>query len=126
MAYDYTDDIAFAESVISEFGDVYIFERMDSVIDTDNPLVANAGNPVVFSIPGVGLEVIGSSFGRYVDLTDLIKNHDKSILTPGYQLDDIETFHTVTEPGGKIWKIGQVMTFAPADVPVLHFVGLKR
>lgn len=126
MAYDYSDDLAFAQTVISEFGELYTFEKPGLTINPLDPLGPSLDAPVTFQLAGVGVEVIGTSFGRYVDITDLVKNHSRVILTPGYAAEDIETFALVTDAAGVAWTIGEVMSFAPGNTKLLHFVGLNK
>lgn len=126
MPYDYSDDVALAVEMITEFGAVMTFSRKDAAIDDADPLGPSLVADTTFELPGVGIEVIGSSFGRYVNIEELITKHDRVILTPGYAAQDIETFHFMTDAAGVTWKIGKVMSFEPGDTRVLHFVGLTR
>lgn len=126
MAYDYSGDLEFAQTIIAEFGSSHTFTRLDEVLDINDPLAENVGASVTVTMPGVSLEVIGNEFGRYVDVRDMIKTYDKVVLFPGYAAADIETFNFVTDADGVVWMIGDVMSFKPADVSLLHFVGLKK
>lgn len=126
MAYDYSDDLAFAQTVISEFGELYTFEKHGVSVDPSDPLGPSLDANVSFQLAGVGIEVIGTSFGRYVDITDLVKTHSRVILTAGYAAQDIETFALVTDATGQAWSMGEVMSFAPGDTKLLHFIGLNK
>lgn len=126
MAYDYSDDLAFAQTVIAEFGQLFTFEKLGETVNPVDPLGPSLEAPVTFQLAGVGIEVIGTSFGRYVDITDLVKTHSRVILTPGYAAQDIETFALVTDAAGEAWAMGEVMSFTPGDTRLLHFIGLNK
>jgi len=122
--YDYSDDLAFAVEVITEFGSPYTLTRLDKGVDPDNPLgpslVANATTNAF----GVNIEVIGNEFGRYINLKDLLAKHDGVVLFPGHTSIDYSSYHLLTDLDTKVWKIGEVMTFKPGNLAILHFVGI--
>lgn len=125
MAYDYSDDLAFATEMITEFGGECTFTKQDSTIDPDDPLGPSLVADTTVTAFGVGLEVIGNEFGKYIDLKELVAKHDRVILFPGHATEDYSSYHMLTDADGETWKIGNVMTFKPGTLALLHFVGLK-
>ena len=124
MAYDYSDDLAFAVEMITEFGGSCTFERLASDVNPADPLGPSLVASTTVTAPGVGLEVIGNEFGKYIDLKELVAKHDRVILFPGNATEDYSEYHNLTDLDGKVWKIGKVMTFKPGSLALLHFVGL--
>lgn len=130
MAYDYTDDVAFALEMVAEFGRPVSFVKVSSVPgDADKPLHGPTAEPVtVPDIPAAFVEP--SSVIRLGQSTDqrpgLWKETTQIALVAPVAGHDLATFTKLLDSDGTGWKIEHVEAFKPGDTLLLYFVGVRR
>lgn len=129
MAYDYTDDIAFAIEMVAEFGRAVSFGKLAEGVNAADPLGAptSAAPPAV---PGISAAFVYPSgvqnLGLRVSSPALFKSAEQIAIVAADGVNDFAAFDMVTDIDGSIWKIVAVDVFKPGPVPVLYYVGVAR
>lgn len=130
MAYDYSDDVAFAQEMIAEFGRQIVLVKYSGIPgDANKPLHGPTAPPTrVEDIFAAFLEP--SSVIRLGQSTEqrpgLWKDSTQIALIAADGANDFATFHAIEDSDGSGWKIEHVETLKPGATAVLYFVGVKR
>jgi hypothetical protein len=130
MAYDYTDDVAFALEMVAEYGRPVSFVKVSGTPgDATKPLHGPTVEPEI--LPGIMAAFVEpSSVIRLGQSTEqkpgLWKNTTQIALVAPVEGQDLATFTTITDSDGTGWKIEHVEALKPGLVTVLYYVGVKR
>lgn len=130
MAYDYTDDVAFAQEMIAEFGRAVVMVRASATPgDATKPLHGPSAAPTrVTDVMAAFVEL--SSVQRLGAATTtgpgFWKEATKVMLIAPDGTNDFTTFTAVEDDDGNEWKITMADAFKPGDTVLLYFVGVKR
>lgn len=130
MAYNYSDDVAFAVEMIAEYGRAVTFvKQLSAPANATKPLHGPAAAPVVLS--GIMAAFVEpSSVIRLGQSTDqkpgLWKETTQIALVAPVAGHDLTTFTTLTDSDGTGWKIEHVEAFKPGDTLLLYYVGVRR
>ena len=133
MAYDYSDDVAFAVEMIAEYGRAVSFVKSSST--PGNPAKPLHGpdpeETPSLVVPGIMAAFVEpSSVIRLGASTEqkpgLWKNSTKIALVAPDGTNDFTTFTAITDADNSGWKIEHVEELKPGLVTVLYYVGVKR
>lgn len=129
MAYDYSDDVAFAVEVVAEFGRVVTFIKKGAATVT----AADALNPVlaapveVPAIPAAFVYPAGTlNLGLSAASAALFKASEQIAIVAATPLHDFALFDFIRDFDGSTWKINKGETLAPGNARVLHYIGVSR
>lgn len=130
MAYDYSDDVAFAIEMIAEYGRAVSFTKFSAVPgDPTKPLHGPTEEPIVvadvmaaFVEPSSVIRLGASSTNQ----PGLWKESTKIALVGQVEGQDLTTFSTIIDSDGSGWKIEHVEELKPGPTTVLYYVGVKR
>lgn len=127
MAYDYTDDVAFAVEMVEEFGRGVQFVTLSETRDDANPLAGSTTQPTVSDpIPAVFVAIAGlNELGASAEIRDLLKAYEQTCLVAP-STTDYEACQLIRESDGGEWKIGRVLKFMPGDTALLYYIGVNR
>lgn len=128
MAYDYSEDLAFAVETINEYGRPVSFYKEAKDVDAANPLGApedptpSAPVKAVFVYPS-GVQNLGS-FGF---LASTFKDFEQvAMIAPSAAVGDYYDQTHLIDFDGSTWAIGKVDKFQPGDTALLYYVGVNR
>lgn len=129
MAYDYTDDVAFAVEMIAEFGRAVTFVKASATPADANKPLHGVGAPT--TVPDIMAAFVEpSSVIRLGASTEqkpgLWKESTKIALVAPDGTNDFTTFTAITDSDGSGWKIEHVEELKPGDTTVLYYVGVRR
>ena len=131
MAYDYAEDIAFAQEVIAEFGRPCTFEIVTSTpADTSKPWNGPAA-PVAASssaVPAAFVPVSGAGLGKQVEEDMLLHRAQQVCLVAPSAAEpsfDFAACHRVQD-GGVSWRVVKAEVFRPGGSALLYALGLAR
>lgn len=130
MAYDYSDDVVFANEMIAEFGrPVTFIKHSGTPGDATKPLHGPSADPL--EVPGIYAAFLEpSSVVRLGQGTDqrpgLWKDSTRIMLVAPDGTNDFSTFHAIEDSDGSGWKIEHVEVLQPGATIVLYYVGVKR
>lgn len=127
MAYDYTDDVAFAVESVAEYGRAVKFKRLAETVDPANPLAGPVAAPALSDpVPAVFVVLTGNnSLGISKRTVDLMKNSEQVALIAPSAIDYAAQTHIV-DFDNSVWKIDLIDKFMPGAVPVLYYIGVSR
>lgn len=130
MAYDYTDDVAFALEMIAEYGRAILFVKQSSTPGNPaKPLHGPTAAPLV--VPDIMAVFVEPSsvirLGAAVNQNPgLWKETTKIALVAPDGTNDFTTFTTITDTDGSGWKIEHTEELKPGDTALLYYVGVRR
>lgn len=126
MAYDYTDDVAFARQEIAEYGrPVTLLKQPSGAADPNNPLAGPSG--AVESVPTVAAFVYPTgltNLGMGTVSVELFKHCDAIALIANIDGHDVSEFDQLDD-GDRTYAIDEVKTFKPGDTVLLYYVGVR-
>lgn len=127
MAYDYTDDIAFAVESVAEYGRPVRFRKVNTAVDAANPLAGPTAAPVLSdAVPAVFVVLTGNnSFGISKQTVELMKASEQTAMIAPSGVD-YEEFTHIVDFDNSVWKIDVIDKLMPGVVPVLYFIGVSR
>jgi len=128
MAYDYSDDVAFALEMISEYGRLVDFHQLsETPVDPDKPL---EGNGAPTTIAGVWACFVEPSslrqLGIRVTREGVWKDSTQIALVAPDGINDLTDFTSITDSDGSTWAIDATDKLRPGETTVLYFIGVKR
>ncbi len=126
MAYDYTDDVAFAVEMVAEFGRAIRFVLLNETVNDADPLAAPPAPALSAPVPAVFVAPTGVvDLGATATTRDLLKGFEQvAIVAPS--AIDYEAAEKVRDHDGSEWKIGRVLKFQPGDTALLYYIGVNR
>lgn len=132
MAYDYSDDVAFAVEMVAEYGRAVSFVKASATVaDATKPLHGPGVGQPPLTVPGIMAAFVEPSsvvkLGASTETTPgLWKKSTKIALVAPDGANDFTTFTAITDADGSGWKIEHVEELKPGDTVLLYFVGVKR
>lgn len=92
---------------------------------SDDPRTVPADSEQLFA---VFVPVAGSALGLRYTSEELVKRAEQvALVAPGSSFTkDLEDFDEILDSDGSRWRIEFVETLKPADVAVMHSVGVRR
>lgn len=128
MAYDYSDDIAFAVEMVAEYGRPITLTKVARDVDAANPLGTPAAvDTVVADIPAVFVYPSGLvNLGLSVKSRELMKQSEQIAIIAADGANSFDQFTTITDQDGSEWAVMRCEVFKPGPVPVLYYLGVNR
>jgi hypothetical protein len=128
MAYDYSDDIAFAVEMVAEYGRPITLTKVTRDVDAANPLgTPAAADTVVADIPAVFVYPSGLvNLGLSVKSRELMKQSEQIAIIAADGATAFDQFTTITDQDGSEWAVMNCEVFKPGPVPVLYYLGVNR
>lgn len=125
MAYDYSDDLIFAQEEIAEYGRVVDFIPPGVLVDANDPMGGNT-TPAPITRIAAFVELSSQSLGAYINAqAGLWKECEQVLLVAADGVNDFTTFPLIKD-GAKQWKRHIAQEFKPGDTALLYFIGLVR
>jgi len=128
MAYDYSEDVAFALEMISEHGRLVDFHQLsETPVDVNKPLEGNGAPVTVSGVWACFLEPSSvRQLGIRVTREGVWKDSTQIALVAPDGVNDLTDFTSITDSDGSTWAIAAADELRPGDTPVLYFIGVKR
>jgi hypothetical protein len=128
--YDYTEDLALARELITEFGRLVTAQRLSSAPADSNKPWKGPGTPTVdktHKTTAAFVPASGADLGRFVQDKELLRRCEQVALLPGTGKVsvDLNDFHFLLDE--KVtWKIEWVRELKPGPLSLLYVIGVKR
>lgn len=128
MAYDYAEDLAFAQEMIAEYGRAVSLVKLSApTVDPANPLGGSSVPPLVVSgvmaafVAPTGLVHLGA-----LKNAKLLKECEQVALVAANGANEFSDFDMMTDDDGSDWKIATVDEFKPGATALLYYIGVNR
>lgn len=127
MAYDYSEDVAFANEMIAEYGRSITFSKVvDAGADASDPLADSMDADIVSPpVMAAFVEITGlRALGMSVDQVALFKNSTSVALLAPDGFTDFAQFNFLNDTDGSLWKVNATSVLKPGNTVVLYYIGV--